>query len=295
MECSPIRAKRPPLNKGGRTVQVRGVQNGTLPLEKSIKFGEWELPGYGDQYGTCGKWVYRGCLHSDRHLDSTLDSSTKPGMAYIRRYGLSCYRSVCPVCFQSWANKEALKMDYRLKGYKGRWRKVVHVSVSPPTSMYADPLNLNRKKAYEVLKNCGLEGGTLIFHPFRYDSIKEAWYVSPHYHALGFGWIKRTKWEREQSGWIVENHGIRKSVRWTAWYQLTHAGVKKGSHAITWFGSCSYNVLKLEKMPDPEPEICPYCGSTLKPILWLGEMPPPDLDVFFASLSDVCTRPHTFY
>ena len=292
-----FRAKRSPLAKGGRTVQVRGVlqKDGILPIAKSSRFGDWRLPGSGEKYGDCGRWYYRGCLHAHLHVDSTLDSSNVPGMAYVRRFARTCYRAECPICSDSWANKEAEKVEYRLKGYRGKWRKVVHCSVSPPPQVYEDPLNLSRKKAYKLLKKCGLTGGTLIFHPFRYDSRKEVWYVSPHYHALGYGWIHSTDRVYRETGWVVKNHGIRKSVRWTAWYQLNHAGIKKGSHTLTWFGSCSYNILKLDPKPKPEEEICPYCGHALQSIKWIGDKEPPDLDVFFAPLSDLCLRPKSFY
>jgi len=85
---------------------------------------------------------------------------------------------------------------------------------------------------------------------------------------IGFGWIEHTKEGYAQHGWVVKNARIRKTVAGTALYQLSHAGINKKYHTVTWFGSMSYNNLKI---PPKDPENrCPECGSKLRPLEYVG-------------------------
>jgi hypothetical protein len=68
----------------------------------------------------------------------------------------------------------------------------------------------------------------------------------------------------------------RKTVGGTAWYQLHHASVKRGSnakksHVATWFGVCSYRKLKLINGSDVGiKHKCPICGKDLVRLRYLG-------------------------
>ncbi len=135
------------------------------------------------------------------------------------------------------------------------------------------------------------------------------WFWSPHMHVIGFiggegygkcrtcasnpefvhNWDKckdcngfegltRRLWEkeggREGSGYVVKVKEKRKTIGGTAWYQLHHASVKRGSkrsHAATWFGVCSYRKLKLINGPDVGiKHKCPICNSDLVRVRYLG-------------------------
>ena len=39
---------------------------------------------------------------------------------------------------------------------------------------------------------------------------------------------------------------------------MSHCGIKKGSHTVTWVGTLSYSKLKIEK--EPSLTNCPVCG-----------------------------------
>jgi hypothetical protein len=131
---------------------------------------------------------------------------------------------------------------------------------------------------YKLAKKCGLFGGCSIFHPFREHEDK-SWYWSPHFHVLGFGWVRHVKTLYEKYGWIIKNVGVRKSVHATLMYQLSHAGVHKDHHVVTWFGALSYNKLRVDPFREVKP-CCPLCDHELEDLLFCGSLdrPPPDVE-----------------
>lgn len=120
---------------------------------------------------------------------------------------------------------------------------------------------------YKLSKTVGLYGGLSIFHPFRCDTAE--WYWSPHFHTIGYGWIHGTKEVYEDQGWVIKNIGVRKDVVRVVSYALSHAGIREGNHAVTWFGELSYAKLKVELEPDDENK-CPFCLSPLVLLQWVG-------------------------
>jgi hypothetical protein len=60
---------------------------------------------------------------------------------------------------------------------------------------------------------------------------------------------------------------------------LSHAGIKKRNHSLTWFGDLSYSKLKLEDL-EKELHKCPYCNEELVELYLVGSYThkPPDLD-----------------
>jgi hypothetical protein len=245
---------------------------GILPLAKSIltSWGyEWALPGHGEPYYDCGSWRKRGCLNVDGHVENGLFENMS-GKVYIELYKRSCVRAECPTCYEAWAGKEAHKIEHRLRAWSGSG-KIIHVIASPPKSFWVSHgFEDLRRAAYVVVKESGLLGGSCIFHPFREDELTKRWYFSPHFHFLGFGWIRGTKEGYARHGWVVKNAGIRKTVHGTAMYQLSHAGVHESCHTVTWFGAFSYNKLQVPPLL-PEEHLCPLCGQKLRPVLYYGE------------------------
>jgi hypothetical protein len=181
--------------------------------------------------------------------------------------------------------------------------KPIHVVLSPDpkTDFSKKMFEKLRCKAYKVAKKSGLFGGIMVFHPYRLhckkcdvaipDYNKKCskcqgedfqWVKSPHFHVVGFGWIKPVF---KETGWVVRNLGVRRSVFWTLQYLLSHAGVfvdpepgfkPKTFHTSTWFGKLSYNKLKSLDLQAPKPS-CPYCGAVLMPMEFTEglDRPPP--------------------
>lgn len=236
----------------------------------------WDLPGHGEAYSTCGDFYSKGCLDVGAHKQNLLDA-VSAGRVFIRRMVSTCLRSGCPTCFEKWAGKEAHAMVYRLtEAKKGRMYlgRVIHVVVSLPESDYylvVQDYSQLRLKIYRMVKKVGLFGGSMIFHPFRFKKVTKKPYFSPHFHILGFGFIrgKKVASNHRKTGYIIKNLGLRKSVGATAQYQLSHAGIKSGVHTVTWFGAISYNKLKV-KPEVVDVDVCPVCGAELRRVVWLG-------------------------
>ena len=110
---------------------------------------------------------------------------------------------------------------------------------------------------------------------------------SPHYHDLGFieggytcrsckrkcvegcGGFNDRRWQySKKTGIYVKvivrdeaKYKERRSIKWTAWYQLHHASIKKDAkraHVGTYHGACGYRVMGKVKVPKETGE-CPIC------------------------------------
>ena len=244
---------------------------GILPIAKTtlVEWGfEWLLPGHGDPYGDCGSWRSKGCLNVEDHNQEGIFESMA-GKVFVRRYQRTCMRASCPKCYESWAGKEAEKIQYRLRRAPKK-RRPIHLVVSPPVEFWIQhSYEELRAKAYVVSKKSGFLGGSCIFHPFRENESTKEWYFSPHFHMIGFGWIQHTKEGYQEHGWVVKNAGLRKTVSGTSLYQLSHAGIHDSYKTVTWFGSLAYNKLKIPAQV-PEKECCPICGEPLKDLWYFG-------------------------
>jgi hypothetical protein len=278
------------------------VLNDTIPAIENSSFsvGEFELVGHGEVgSANCGKVVtLKGCLRTELHNRITIDGEDYRGKVFVRRVRFSCGKPSCPICYKrSWAVREARRIELRLAEASKRFGLVEHIVVGVPSKFWFLSFEYLRRKAVEVLISRGVVGGVLIFHAFRYNNSEEArsknqpfgWYWSPHFHVLGFilhgykcrgcpkcvkgcgHFVDRNYRLNEKDGYYVKVLGKRKTVGGTAWYQLNHASVKKGStrfHVATWFGICSYRKLKVtvEKHKD----LCPICKHELINIRYFG-------------------------
>lgn len=248
--------------------------------------GGWRFPGQGTAYASCGTFYYLGCLEHN------------PG--YAEKHSYSCRRAECPVCgtidkkgyyHPKWLGIATNKIVKRIKAGLGR-RKAIHVSISSPPDtwdQYNDKKKYSkmRRKVIKRLKMWGIHGGCLIFHPYKGDN-KRGWHYQPHFHTLCDGWLEDHKTLGPKlNGWVVRNHRIRKTLGGTAWYQLSHAGIRPGNNAVGWFGSMAYN--KLQKIPETPAErpMCPVCGDLLSRVIYLGDGDNPFSDPKVESLDIV--------
>lgn len=258
---------------------------GILPKAKSILtewgFG-WGLPAHGNSYFDCGVWWWKGCLNVEGHVQQGLDED-RVGKISARSYQRTCFRAECPVCYESWAGREAGKIAWRLQHTKKdgviipRLGKPIHLVVSPPVEVWIrSTFESLRMASYRIAKENGFRGGSCIFHHLRQNKLTFQWYFSPHFHMIGFGWIHGTKEGFERHGWVVKNVGIRKNVSGTALYQLSHAGIHASKHTVTWFGELAYNNMdKPPPMPEKE-DLCPSCGEPMKPLYYFGNLTLPE-------------------
>jgi len=239
---------------------------------------EWSLPGHGEAYSDCGSLRFKGCLDQERHVQEGQKG------VYVKAYKRTCLRAECPICYESWAGKEAEKLEYRLKkwspNYRYLWERSlkkkdsrhepIHVVASPSMKDLSLSYEELRRKCYRVLKKTGVLGGAVVFHPFRINKKTKEVKFSPHFHSLVYGWVTRIKENYEESGWVVKNTGVRKSVKQTVLYLLSHCGINPKHHSVTWFGKLSYNKLRVKPKLE-EPELCPICKTKIKELLFLGD------------------------
>ena len=230
----------------------------------------WVLPGHGEAYHDCGSKGLRGCSNVAAHPGGV--DGRPPRAEYVEVYRRCCMRAECPLCYEAWAAKEGERAAHRLRAFRvGRFSRPVHVLVSPPSEVWGLEYVKLRRKAYQMSRKAGLVGGCAVFHPFRLDPLR----VSPHFHVVGYGWIGGTAEISRATGWVVRNLGVRKTLRGTLSYLLSHAGIRSRTHSLTWFGGLSYNKLKVSPLPREE-HLCPMCGEELRPFLLAEGLDPPD-------------------
>jgi hypothetical protein len=293
--------------KGGRTVfEGSDLVKGTTGAENlkddfdgepidggDFQYGDFQLVGHGKVTNVfCGKYLkLRGCLRADLHDMITLDGVNYKGKVYAKPVHHFCNKPSCPVCFlHGWAIREAGNIERRLAEAGKCFGLVEHVVCSVPVRDYGLSYKYLRKKAAMILYECGVIGGVLIFHVFRYNLVRH-WYFSPHFHVLGFilGGYSRCRHCKgadcyscdgvegrcykvyQRTGYIVRVLDKRKTVKGTAWYQLNHSSIdtsRRRFHVATWFGVCSYRKLRVtvEKLK----ALCPICRHELDDICYFG-------------------------
>ena len=263
----------------------------------------WSLPGHGEPGPTCGHQTY-------------LVHSAMNGESHYRPARRTCGRATCPTCALApggWASREADAITARVRaGKPASARLPVHVVVSPAAETWSRFDRVRdypkaRAEAYRRARAKGLLGAAWVFHPYRMPTgrwtsrkdgepshFRDRCVEGPHYHAIGYGWMSESRPETER--WVVWNLGVRRSVRATAFYCLTHAGISSLvpdgtspmpdlSHprgpfeTVTWTGILSYRV-PLTVPEDPHAAKCPVCGEEVpfndwEVASWVGQGPPP--------------------
>jgi len=248
----------------------------------------WKLPGTELKNETCGVWKTVGCDNVFGHPENK---------QFVKHSKISCFRSKCEYCWlEKWLARESSRATQRIENYvkvfknlqfarspnlQRKYLNPIHVIVSPSWNDKFLSFDRLKEKTRKLISQAGIEGGLMIYHPFGFDKKKNEWIVRPHFHILGFGWVVDTKKICDSEGWVIKNKGLRDSLHSTIYYQLSHAGVTDGVHAITWFGSLSYrakysNLFKVED--EEEHGFCDYCHCMLVDFEYVGTDKPPDFE-----------------
>lgn len=242
----------------------------------------FNLPGQGEQTNDkCGEWTHP--LSCPNHGQMTLDGSVHA--RYVATH--SCHNPNCPVCYESWASRQAGNSSdrivqaiglYKKAGYK--IGKVIHVVFSPPQDLAKELIRTRggsktlRSMAVEHAKKAGILGGAMDFHPFRQNDPREdnyrddlepyIWYESPHFHVIGIGWLKKSNEFYDETGWVYKNIGRRETIKGTIKYTLTHCGIADGFQSLTYFGLFANNKIVVDEIKKvTEPIKCEACGEAL--------------------------------
>lgn len=205
-----------------------------------------------------------------------LDKVRSTGKIFVKMYRRTCLRACCQKCYEYWASKEAKKATRRIEAYKSRL-KPIHVVVSVSSKDRYLEYRSMKQQVRKLLKQAGIVGGLMVFHPFRQDHLNQTWYYSPHFHIIALGWIKDTDKIYNNTGYLIKNLGIRDNLRATIFYQLSHAGFNEKLHTVTYFGEISYNRLHIATECKPR-ELCPLCSCELEALRMVekDDRPPPN-------------------
>ncbi len=234
---------------------------------ENVEHNGWNLPGTREENYWCGIWKTKGCVHVKDH-----NLPEHQGKAFIKRFQNFCYRSVCRKCYEKWLARAANAATKRIEKFaQDNKIKPIHVVVSISGWDIELDFKEMKKKARTILKQIGIIGGVLIFHPFRFNKKIRCFYYSPHFHCVGFGEIPKNKIVTTyyENGWFIKYLGPRKSVFSTFYYLLSHCGIRKGFHSVSWFGELSYRKVRKEK--EQNNNKCPSCGRKLVELYYEGE------------------------
>lgn len=251
----------------------------------------FHLPGQAEQTNNkCGNWVHP--LSCPNHAQQTLTNELHD--RFVTQH--SCHKPDCPVCYESWASRQATNTAdrlfqainlYRKEGYKIETQRgyysigrIDHIVFSPPQDLAKKLIQTSggfrtlRTKAIDIMKTSGVVGGAVVFHPFRQNDSREpnfntympegVWYESPHFHIIGCGYIKKSNEVYACTGWTYKKMERRETVQGTIKYTLTHCGIAEGFQALTYFGLFSNNKIVVDKVERvTEPIKCKACGEAL--------------------------------
>jgi len=232
----------------------------TSPYWKNAEFDGYVLPAQGQSKEYCKKWISYGCDNVKQH----------PNKQHYAEHQLkSCKVAFCPKCFESWIGRQANRTTRRLskfletreirKHYKFR-----HIILSPPNADKMSYKQLKRNLDF-ALKVANIKTCAIVFHPFRFNKDKSVPVISPHFHLLVYGHVTNTTEFYNKTKWTIKNKGDLKTDRdifSCVRYLLSHAGVRKSTHAVRYLGDISYRKLKVEK--ESNIPHCPYCELPLR-------------------------------
>ena len=233
-----------------------------------IDFQGWGLPATSEPHEWCGLWTQLGCLNASKH--KRLGKGNK---IYLKQFQRSCYRATCKICYLKWIAREANSATRRIEKYALMTKKKsIHLMLIVHPSQHNLPVEILRKRMNHILKIAQIDGAAVSFHPVRFRDSTREWYPYPHFHLVGFGNEQKIRKAFGRYRWYVKNEGERESVFQTFCYILSHAGIKKGHHAVTWFGKLSYRKMSMEK--EPKITKCPVCDEDFEEIYYAEEVHP---------------------
>lgn len=214
-------------------------------LRKGDSFIEWTLPGRDlslPEKNSCGVKVVN-VAESGMTACPTMEH-------YVKAKRLHCWSMHCPQCMNDTALRAGARIEKKLISYgdlrqrRGqRISQIFHRVISPPQDWGRQQVLTDRgyrrlcAKVRKDLLDVGMEGGVMVFHPWRLQMIDEKgssdpenqkWVVGPHFHIVGYGILDTDMWLRENPGWLIKKiHSGQeiRSVRQTIGYLLTHVGL----------------------------------------------------------------------
>lgn len=254
----------------------------------------------------------RGTLrHNPKFVSKILSCENDIGH-YLKVIPHHCGKLSCPACspyeisYNSTKTAVKLMTGAKYAERNNRADRVLqHITISPPQGLYFKFLTLDgfqemKKYAVKVASDAGIKGGLIIFHPYRQNGINDDDDIpddytptasndgnkyharfAPHFHVLGFGWLKPASAEFMEShkGWLFKAIRTGKNriktitdVIGVINYLMSHAGLISDDspakttrmQVINWIGLCNSHVLTYicEERIGTE-QLCEECGENI--------------------------------
>jgi len=224
--------------------------------KKETQLIDWSLPGQDHEsakFKNCGK-IAR--IPTSDGSDSTpiIVSCEHDHDHYARAKKHCCYQLSCPRCWNDAALRRAKAAEAKILSHKylsikrertidqkiadkkdlalGHWVLSFHVD-SGAVNMARTVRGFNklREIAKSLLVEAGMKGGSMVFHPWRWNSKKKQWDIGPHFHIIGYGWLNTKSFQNKYSPSInlikVHEHEEVRSTFLTVAYLLTHTGIAR--------------------------------------------------------------------
>jgi len=192
-----------------------------------------------------------GWFHGDLYWEPVgLRPCSKLGSKY------HCFTRSCQRCWKLWRDRVVWKIKKRLTPTQKD--SLRHFSFSPFPEWGLKRLKSEggfkylRREAYRVMREVGVEGGVVIFHPWRVKSeVKEiikktypdipVWTylrshdllsidsetieLSPHFHLLAKGYLQKSDDFYKKTEWVYNNHKDFDGLEDELKYLLSHTGL----------------------------------------------------------------------
>lgn len=206
-----------------------------------------------------------------------------PQDGYVEEWTHNCSKSTCPICYKNWLKRRTQDSGRRLKQISELLHRAPnHIVLSPPKNFRG-----SKQEFFKAIKAAGIIGGCKIFHAWRFRSKATgqpiAWkrtdinpnseekvpsygIDAPHWHILGWGYLKNAKLFHQETGWVYKNLGTRNGdhLYRTLYYQLSHATIDARKQSLTWFGIVANNKLVTDVKTEYQAKLCPHCGTEMK-------------------------------
>lgn len=279
-----------------------------IPLAPSQYVKGLEMPGEGGSGALCGSAKSKtACPRvAEGRPGGQLAGAKDHSVAVTPHF---CKSPRCRICWPMWLQRAALRGEERIRAAQALYlhRDPRHFTFSPPQRDAVIRLrregasyltNLYRS-AYAMMRRAGLQGGLVVFHPWRCSGHGKHRYrtshrrLAPHFHVVGFGYTTRSSEFHAKTGWLMKNHNAAREKRHRKHgraaapipvfallkYLLDHCGLnvleKRTKDALRAFGDV-HQLTVVEERKLEEPLHCASCNDQC----WVYEYDPSNPEGF---------------
>ena len=129
--------------------------------------------------------------------------------------------------------------------------------------------NDTKKNLIKSLKDMGVEAACIIHTPFD-ESNEGQYFLKSIVHIFYYG---KLRYSDALQMYIQDDIGTNKKLFKVLQQQFLNAGIKKGTHPVTWIGRTIYCTIEPEQNTI-DGRNCPLCNRKLHRIYFNGKFPP---------------------